>query len=113
LHDVAVRESVADMSVWRFAKLERVEFTNCRLAQSDWNSAELKHVSFVGCDLTDADFNHAQLDAVSFATCNFDGIRGVTGLRGATVDAANLVDLTVPMAAALGIDVSMSDPSAD
>jgi uncharacterized protein YjbI with pentapeptide repeats len=109
LQSVAIRDSVAEMSVWRFSKLERAEFRNCRLAGSDWNSATLDRVTFAGCDLTGADFHDARLDDVTFTACDFAGIKGVTGLRGATVDAADLLDLTVVMAGALGIRISTAD----
>jgi uncharacterized protein YjbI with pentapeptide repeats len=109
VHSVAIRECLADLSTWRFANLERVLFENCQLAKSDWTSAQLKHVVFVGCDLSEADFTDADLASVRFRGCTFDGLHGVTGLRGATIDAANLIDLAAAMATALGITAAADD----
>jgi uncharacterized protein YjbI with pentapeptide repeats len=108
LTDVQLDDAVADLSVWRFAKLEHVAVRDCRLTQSDWMSAALAHVVFDGCDFTGADFSHCQLDDVAFTRCTFDGVRGVDGLRGACVDRTALYDLTEPMAAALGIALADS-----
>jgi uncharacterized protein YjbI with pentapeptide repeats len=103
LVDVQIDEAVADLSVWRFAKVEHAVFRDCRLAQSDWMSATLTHVRFDGCDFSDADFSQCQLDGVTFTRCTFEGVRGADGLRGAAVDRAAFYDLTEPMAATLGI----------
>jgi uncharacterized protein YjbI with pentapeptide repeats len=112
VQNVMFRDCLADLSAWRFANLERVRFESCRLTKTDWTSARLKHVTFDNCDLTEADFNHAELESVRFRGCTFDGIQGVTGLRGATLDAANLIDLTVAMATALGITAAAPEHDA-
>jgi uncharacterized protein YjbI with pentapeptide repeats len=106
LTDVQIDEALADLSVWRFAKLEHAVIRDCRLTQSDWMSAALTNVRFERCDFSAANFSQCQLDGVSFARCAFDGVRGVDGLRGATVDRTALYDLTEPMAAALGLTIA-------
>jgi uncharacterized protein YjbI with pentapeptide repeats len=103
LADVQVLDAPADLSTWRFAKLEHAVFRGCRLTQSDWMSASLTRVRFEGCDFADADFNHCEMESVTFVGCSFENVRGVAGLSGAAIDRAALIDLTEPMAAALGI----------
>jgi uncharacterized protein YjbI with pentapeptide repeats len=108
LADVRIDEALADLSVWRFAKLEHMVVRDSRMTQSDWMSATLRNVSFEGCDFAGADFSQCQLDNVTFARCTFEGVRGVDGLRGAIVDRAALIDLTEPMAVSLGITLAES-----
>ena len=103
LTDVIVDGAIADLSEWRFATIEHAVFRDCRLPQSDWTNATLKNVRFEGCDFSGADFSHCQIDAVTFLRCGLEAVRGVDGLRGATFDRAALVDLTEPMAVALGL----------
>jgi uncharacterized protein YjbI with pentapeptide repeats len=106
LADVRIDDALADLSVWRFAKIEHAAVRDCRLTQSDWMAATLRNVHFEGCDFAGADFSQCQLDKVTFARCTFEGVRGVDGLRGATVDRAALIDLTEPMAVSLGITLA-------
>jgi uncharacterized protein YjbI with pentapeptide repeats len=106
LTDVVVDGALGDLSEWRFAIVEHALVRDCRLPQSDWSNAALTDVRFEGCDLSGADFSQCRLDTVVFANCGLEGVRGVDGLRGATVDRAALIDLTEPMAVALGITVS-------
>ena len=106
LTDLLVAEALADLSVWRFAKIEHAAFRDCRLGQSDWMAATLTNVRFDGCDFAGADFSQCRLDTVTFTRCSFEGVRGVDGLRGAAVDRTALYDLTEPMAVALGISLA-------
>jgi uncharacterized protein YjbI with pentapeptide repeats len=103
LTDLIVDGAVADLSEWRFATVEHMVIRACRLPQSDWTNATMSDVRFEDCDLSGADFSHCQLDEVSFVRCGLGDVRGVDGLRGATVDHSALIDLTEPMAVALGI----------
>jgi uncharacterized protein YjbI with pentapeptide repeats len=106
LRDVIVDDALADLSQWRFATVEHAVLQGCRLPHSDWSNAELSNVRFEDCDLAGADFSYCRLDHVAFVRCGFEGVRGVDGLRGAVVDRAALVDLTEPMAVALGISLA-------
>jgi uncharacterized protein YjbI with pentapeptide repeats len=106
LADVVVDGALADLSEWRFASIEHALIRGCRLAQSDWANAELTNVRFEDCELAGADFSYCRLDQVTFVRCGFEGVRGVDGLRGAHVDRAALIDLTEPMAVALGISLA-------
>jgi uncharacterized protein YjbI with pentapeptide repeats len=106
LIDVVVDGAVADLSEWRFATVEHAAIRDCRLTQSDWTNATMADVRFEDCDLSGSDFSHCQLDGVAFVRCGLGGVRGVDGLRGATVDRSALIDLTEPMAVALGITLA-------
>jgi uncharacterized protein YjbI with pentapeptide repeats len=104
--DVAVRDCQAELSAWRHARLERASFSGCRLARSDWAGATLSDVVFEDCDLGGADFSQCRMRSVLFRGCRYDGIRGLGGLRGATVHVDDLLELQVAMAHELGIRVT-------
>jgi uncharacterized protein YjbI with pentapeptide repeats len=106
LTDVVVAGAVADLSEWRFAAVEHMVIRDCRLTQSDWTNATMADVRFEDCDLSGSDFSHCQLDGVAFVRCGLGSVRGVDGLRGATVDRSALIDLTEPMAVSLGINLA-------
>ncbi len=103
--DLTVGDCQAELSVWRQARLERAAFTGCRLGRSDWVGATLTEVTFTDCDLSGADLSQCRMRSVSFRGCRYDGIRGLDGLRGATVHVDDLLGLQTAMAAELGIRV--------
>lgn len=103
--DVAFDDCQAELSVWRMARLDRVAFRGCRLTRSDWGAATLTDVVFEDCDLGGADFSQCRMRSVFFRGCHYDGIRGLAGFRGATLDVGDLLGLQVAMAGELGIRV--------
>lgn len=109
IQNLRADDCLAEMSTWRFAQVERAVFTGCKLARSDWTAAQLSQVRFEDCDLTGADFSEARLTQVSFARCTFIDLQGLTGLRGAAVDADGLVQLTGLMAREFGIRMLTED----
>lgn len=107
--DLSFTDCQAELSVWRQVRMERVRFQGCRLSRSDWGGSTLTDVAFEDCDLTGADFSQCRMKSVLFRGCRYEGIRGLDGFRGASVDAGDLLDLGVAMASALGIKVSVED----
>lgn len=107
LQNVTFGHTQGNLSSWRSARLERVVFDQCRLTQADFGGAQLTDVVFEGCDLSNADFSQCRLRSpVLFRGCRYDGLRGLDGLRGATVDSGDLYDLSFQLAAQLGITVA-------
>jgi uncharacterized protein YjbI with pentapeptide repeats len=88
-----------------FARLTRVTFGDCLLAQSDFLDAQLDGVRFHDCDLSRADFRGARLSACEFRRCKLDELQGVTDLRGASFEWPAIVELAGTWAGALGIEV--------
>nr|WP_239579027.1 pentapeptide repeat-containing protein [Microlunatus panaciterrae] len=106
VQNVRFVDDVIDLSNWRFAKLARVVFERCSLTGSDWNTARLENVLFDSCDLTDAQFSSATTSRTRFQQCTLDGLRGVASLSGSVIDPVNVVDLSLQLAAALGITIA-------
>lgn len=105
IEDTLVSGCVVDLANLRFAKLTRVRFENCSLVGSEFISAPLTDVAFVDCDLSAVQFTQATCRRVRISGCRLDGVRGVEGLRGATIAPVDLTALTHQLAAALGIAV--------
>ncbi len=101
--DVCFLECRADMVQFRQAKLKSTVFKDSDLRQADFQWADLSHVRFSGCNLTAAQFAHASMSNVLIENCVLDGVSGVTGLKGATVQEHDLVSLAPSLAREIGI----------
>ncbi|MBT0770111.1 pentapeptide repeat-containing protein [Kineosporia sp. J2-2] len=103
--DVTLTDCRADLTRFRQGKLRSVAFTDCNLRGADFQWAEFSHVEFTRCDLSAAQFANARMSGVMFTDCTLDGVGGVTGLRGATVQARDLIGLAPSLAHELGIGI--------
>jgi uncharacterized protein YjbI with pentapeptide repeats len=106
LRDVTVAECRADLSSFRFSVLRNVVFDGCNLTRADFQNADVSGVQFVNCDLSAAQFSHATTSDTRFSNCVLAGIGGVTSLRGAIVEGADLISLGETLASALGIRIT-------
>jgi uncharacterized protein YjbI with pentapeptide repeats len=107
---VTFRDCKLDLAAFRFAKLTDVELRDCVLTGADLTGAELTRVTFLRCDLTGADLSSARLDSVDLRSCTLESLRGVGALRGATLDATQILALAPSLAAELGIVVVNDEP---
>lgn len=110
LSDTGIRDVVfsgvkLNLANFRMAKLVNVRFEDCDLQESDFKEAQLQKVVFSGCDMTGTDFLQAKMHNVDLRGSNITAIRGLTGLRGATIDTTQLIGLANPLAAELGIKI--------
>jgi uncharacterized protein YjbI with pentapeptide repeats len=108
------------------AELRRVAFHNCKLDSVNLRGSTLRDVSFTDCLLRDVDFAGAKLTGVALPGSTLEGVRfdgarlskvdlgdaaalgisgGLDSMRGATVSAAQLVELAPLLADTLGIAV--------
>lgn len=108
------------------AEMSRVTFFNCRFDVVNLRATTLRDVAFVDCLLREVDLAGARLTKVSFPGTALDKVRlsgatltdvdlrgaesislldGAESLRGAVVSSAQLVDLALPFAHALGVRV--------
>jgi uncharacterized protein YjbI with pentapeptide repeats len=90
----------------RGATLVDCQFVDCQLVEPDLSEATLTQVSFEGTRLVSPELGRATLRKVDLSAAELLGPRGLTGLRGATISAAQLIDLAPALAAELGIVVS-------
>jgi uncharacterized protein YjbI with pentapeptide repeats len=68
--------------------------------------AQLSNVIFTNCDLTSADFSGAKITSADLRGNTLVSLKGVAGLKGATINTEQLISLMPEFAAALGIEVN-------
>ena len=102
---VRVRGGRIDLLDLSGAKLRGVALEGCAVGELDLGTAEARDISFEGCEIELLDVTGARLVAADFTGATIGGVRGVDGLRGATITPAQLVDLAPQMAAHLGLKV--------
>lgn len=105
IEDADLRHCVVNLANLRFARMRRVSFTDCQLTGTEFVSAELHDVTFTNCDLSEVQFSQARCQQVRLDNCRLDGVRGVDGLRGATIAPVDVLALTHQLAESLGIRV--------
>jgi uncharacterized protein YjbI with pentapeptide repeats len=106
IKDVIFESAKLNLSNFRSSRLSSVIFRDCDLTEADFQGAEFRHVEFSRCDLTGAEFSHCKMVGVDLRTSEISGVRGVTGLRGALIDTAQLIGLSHTLASELGVEVS-------
>ena len=105
VRDVVWRGCGADMATFRHARLLHVTFQDCSLREADFTGMRGEAVRFTDCDLRGASFRDAELAACELRRCRLDDIEGVEGLRGASLELDQLIDLAPALARSMGIGV--------
>ena len=100
---VRVRGGRLDLVDLSGTKLASVAFEGCAIGELDLGTVEARDLSFAGCEIELLDVTGARLVRADLTGASIGGVRGVAGLRGATVTAQQLMDLAPLMAAQLGI----------
>ncbi len=81
MFDTCTEASDLSGAVWEQARLQRVEFTGCRLLGVQWLEAQLEDALFKDCNLEEAVFASATFKSARFEKCT---------LRGASFEEAHL-----------------------
>jgi len=105
IQDCVWRGCGADMASFRHTKLERTTFQDCSLREADFMGARGDWVRFHDCDLRGASFVHAQFTNSEFRRCRMDGIEGIEGLRGTSMELEQMLVLAPALAHALGVSL--------
>lgn len=105
LRDVVVRDAVLDLAGMRFAQLQRVVFSGCRMREADLSNANLQSVLFEDCDFTGADFSKATFERCELRNCTLDGVRGARDFSGITMSMVDVIDLAPLFAQACGVAI--------
>jgi uncharacterized protein YjbI with pentapeptide repeats len=110
-------------STWR-----SVRFSHCRLGYLNLRGAELLDIEFVDCAIDEIDLGGAKANRVAFVNTSVDAlditratlrnfdlrgaglhvVRGIEGLRGATISEKQLLELSAALAELSGIVVAPS-----
>ena len=102
---VRVRGGRLDLVDLSGAKLAGVAFEGCVIGELDLGTAEARDLRFEGCKIELLDVGGARLGGADLTGAVLGAVRGVAGLRGATITAEQLVDLAPQLAAHLGLKV--------
>lgn len=94
----------SDLS-FRFSRLRQVVFRDCDLSGADFTNTTFDHVTIDHCDLQRARFDAAVVNCLAITDCNLVGITGVSGLKGAQVDASDLPGLATSLALETGLRI--------
>jgi uncharacterized protein YjbI with pentapeptide repeats len=105
IEETFLNECSTDELSFRFSRLKRMIFRDCDLSGADFYNAMFDHVTFENCDLQRAKFEAAIVDCLSIRNCNLAGLQGVSGLKGAQLDASDLPAMAASLAVDAGIKV--------
>jgi len=89
----------------RGARLVDVVLEGCSIGELDLGGAEALRVALVDCRVGTLDVTRASLAHTDLRSTSFDRLDGLEGLRGATVDPAQLAAMAPLLAAHLGLVV--------
>jgi len=95
-----------DLANFRMAKLQSVLFENCVITDMDFYGAELTSVKFDGCDIDGVQFGSSKLLFVDLTDSTITKVKGVPGLKGATISGDQLVRMAPYLAAEFGIKIA-------
>jgi hypothetical protein len=91
---------------FRSAELLDVEFVDCTIDELDLGGAKATRVAFTNTSIRSLDVARATLLDFDLRDAEFSSIRGVDGLRGATITELQLAELAPIIAGHLGIQLS-------
>ena len=103
--DISFDECRLDDANFRMSSFERSQFRGGDLGNADFSEASLSQVQLAGVRLGRCQFNRVKLDRVSFFGSQLEEIQGAEYLRGAVISSEQLLNLAIPLTAALGIQV--------
>lgn len=105
IREALFRDCTFEEANLRMIDAENVALEGCALIGTDLYAAKLTNVRFSDCDLRGADFTKATTGEVDLRTSRLEDLRGLEGLRGATVESTQLIPLATSLAAALDLRV--------
>lgn len=102
---VRVRGGRLDLVDLSGAKLNGVAFEGCALGELDLGTVEARGLVLEGCQIDLLDVTGARLTGADLTGAEIGAVKGVAGLRGASITPAQLVALAPQLAAHLGLKV--------
>jgi uncharacterized protein YjbI with pentapeptide repeats len=105
IEDCLFRNVKFDGTGFRFAAFKRVRFEQCIVRGADFSNAKLAHVTFSGCDFEATNFTSATCNLVDISSEDILQVKGLLGLKGATISAEQLIQLAPLLASELGFEV--------
>lgn len=103
LKNVLFKSCKLEIANFRFSALENVMFEDCMINDIDFYNATLKNVTFNGSSIENIAFSGAKLKNVDLSEAQIISVKGVSGLRGATISYEQLTFLAPYFTQELGI----------
>ncbi len=110
LKDVVFQECKLDLVNFRYSKLENVIFRDCLLDDTDFYCAQLKNVEFDNCTIVKIEVSSVKMKDVDFTSSELGIFKGISGLKGATINSLQLINLAPFMAQEMEIIVKNEYP---
>lgn len=105
LTSVRVRGGRLDLVDLSGAKLATVAFEGCTIGELDLGTVEARDLALEACEVELLDLTGAHLVRADLTGAVIGSVRGIAGLRGATITSGQLVGLAPLMADQLGIKI--------
>jgi uncharacterized protein YjbI with pentapeptide repeats len=105
LRDVRFASCALDDANFRMVDGQDLAFEDCTLTGADFYAAKLSKVVMPQCDLRGVALTKATLSDVDLRGARLEDVVGADALRGATVDALQVISLARSLAVALGVTV--------
>ncbi len=106
MKNILFKNSKLDFANFRFTQLESVIFENCVINELDLYNATLKNVAFIDCDIENVQFSEAKLKGVDLSGSRIVSIKGLAGLKGASISSEQLILLAPCLARNIGIIIN-------
>jgi len=103
--DCVFRNVKFDDVGFRFVSFKRVRFEGCILREADFSNAKFSHVVMTDCDLEGANFTSASCKDFDVSAEDLTLVKGLLGLKGATISETQLMQLAPLLASELGFQV--------
>lgn len=103
--DVRLRASRANLLDFRGARLTGVVLEDCAIDELDLGGATAVGVRLRGCTVDRLILDEARLADVDLSGARIGTVHGIEGLRGATLDMGQVLELAPVMAVHLGVNV--------
>ncbi len=104
--DCVFRNVKLDEAGFRFSRFKRVQFEDCILTNAEFNGAYLNQVKFNGCTFENTSFSAVNCVNVDISDEDITAVRGIVGLKGATISSVQLQQIAPLLAAELGFNVT-------
>jgi uncharacterized protein YjbI with pentapeptide repeats len=105
LRSVQIDGSKLDFVNLRNAVLTDVLLSNCIIDELDLSTATVQRLELQNCHIGTLDVANAKLTDADLRSSEFGAVHGIEGLRGATIDDAQLSQMAPLLAAHLGLIV--------
>ena len=109
IEDASFTQCRLDLSSFRFAKLDRVRFENCRMEEVDLYGAAFTSVEFSMCDLSRASLAQTTFHRCEMRECELGGLGNPEQLRGVGMPWPDIVRSAAVLASGIGVRILDDD----